>query len=473
MKHFGVDRTSRFGSLSILNFSQIPTTPKKEGPTTENNSKSTARPVKTPKPASEIISEGAVSGNLKEQLDLAAEGELDLEPIQKENNKKDSSQTVDPWTVQSEGAIDYDKLIKLFGSQRLDSDLVARFERVTGKKPHRFLRRGIFFSHRDLNLVLDLYEQGKKFYLYTGRGPSSESLHLGHAVPFLFTKWLQEVFDCPLVIQLTDDEKFLFKQELKLDECHRLAFENCKDIIACGFDPSKTFIFSDLDYIQHMYPTILRIQKCTTYNQARAIFGFTMSDNIGKSAFPAVQACPSFSSSFTIPLRGIKDMPCLIPCAIDQDAYFRMTRDVAPRLGYCKPALVHSIFFSPLQGRGGKMSSSIANTAVYLTDTPKQIKDKINKHAFSGGRDTAELQRELGADLSVDVSYEWLKFFLEDDDRLEQIARDYGSGAMLTGEIKKELIGVITEFVKEHQDRRSKVTEETVKHFMSVRELQF
>ena len=69
--------------------------------------------------------------------------------------------------------------------------------------------------------MLDLYEAGKKFYLYTGRGPSSEALHMGHMIPFQFTKWLQEAFDCPLVIQLTDDEKFLFKQDLKLDECHR------------------------------------------------------------------------------------------------------------------------------------------------------------------------------------------------------------------------------------------------------------
>lgn len=48
---------------------------------------------------------------------------------------------------------------------------------------------------------------------------------------------------------------------------YRLAYENVKDIIACGFDLKKTFIFSDLDYIQHMYPTILKIQKATTYNQ--------------------------------------------------------------------------------------------------------------------------------------------------------------------------------------------------------------
>ena len=249
--------------------------------------------------------------------------------------------------------------------------------------------------------------------------------------------------------------------------------ENAKDIIACGFDVKKTFMFSDLDYIQHMYPIVLKIQKLTTYSQVKAIFGFTPDRNIGQSAFPAVQAAPSFSQSFKIPLKGLADMPCLIPCAIDQDAYFRMTRDVAPRLGCKKPALIHSTFFPPLQGMGGKMSGSVANTCVYLTDTPKQVKDKINKHAFSGGQDTAEKQRELGANLAVDVSYEWMRYFLESDERYEQIGKDYSSGALLTGEVKKELIACLQEIVNEHQARRALVTEEDVKQFMTVRELEF
>ena len=150
-----------------------------------------------------------------QSLDDACNGDpKNEEPLKKE-------QVVDPWTVESEGAIDYDKLISQFGSQKLTDDLIERMERITGKKVHRFLRRGIFFSHRDLTQLLDLYEKGKKFYLYTGRGPSSEALHLGHLIPFHFTKWLQDAFDCPLVIQLTDDEKFLFKNDLKLEECHR------------------------------------------------------------------------------------------------------------------------------------------------------------------------------------------------------------------------------------------------------------
>ena len=61
-------------------------------------------------------------------------------------------------------------------------------------------------------------------------------------------RWLQEVFNVPLVIQLTDDEKFLWK-DLKMEEAQRLAVENAKDIIALGFDIDKTFIFNDLQFI--------------------------------------------------------------------------------------------------------------------------------------------------------------------------------------------------------------------------------
>jgi len=387
-------------------------------------------------------------------------------------------QTITPWEVNAEGGIDYDKLIVSFGCSRITEDIISRVERLTNRRAHRFLRRGLFFSHRDLNELLTAYEKGEPFYLYTGRGPSSEALHLGHLVPFQFTQYLQEAFGAPLVIQLTDDEKFIFKPELQLDDCYRLAYENAKDIIACGFDVNRTFIFSDLDYISHMYRNVLRIQKCVTYSQAKGIFGFTPDKNIGMSAFPAVQAAPSFSSTFEVPLCGAKDMHCLIPQAIDQDPYFRMTRDIAPRLGYNKPALIHSRFFPALQGHKTKMSSSaptggagVSPSAIMVTDTPKMIKDKINRYAFSGGQDTAEKQRALGADLEVDVSYEYLRFFLEDDEELARIGNDYKTGKLLTGEVKARLIDVLSPMVAEHQKRRADVTNEVVKAYMSIRPL--
>ncbi|KAM3273011.1 hypothetical protein ACQJBY_042816 [Aegilops geniculata] len=386
--------------------------------------------------------------------------------------KEEEEQVVNPWEVSAgKGGIDYDKLVDQFGCQRLDAALIDRIARLTGRPPHRFLRRGLFFAHRDLNEILDIYEKGDKFYLYTGRGPSSEALHLGHLVPFMFTKYLQDAFKVPLVIQLTDDEKFLWKN-LTVEESKRLARENAKDIIACGFDVERTFIFSDFNFVGGaFYENMVKVARCVTYNKVVGIFGFTPEDHIGKISFPPVQAVPSFPSSFPKLFSGNDQLRCLIPCAIDQDPYFRMTRDVAPRIGYQKPALIESRFFPALQGENTKMSASDPNSAIYVTDSTKEIKTKVNKYAFSGGQDSVELHRKLGANLEVDVSIKYLNFFLEDDDELERIKKAYKEGSMLTGEVKQLLVTVLSEMVERHKRARARVTEEMVDAFMAVRPL--
>lgn len=383
-------------------------------------------------------------------------------------------QLVTPWDVQgsvsADGkqlAIDYDKLIVQFGTRRVDAELLERFEKLTGHKPHPLLRRGMFFSHREFDKILDRYEQGKPFFLYTGRGPSSDSMHLGHMIPFLFTKWLQDVFDVPLVVQLTDDEKFLFKHELKAEQTLQFSRSNAKDIIAVGFDVKKTFIFSDFEYVGGpFYRNVVKISRQISYNQSKATFGFNDSDNIGKIHFCAVQAAPSFSNSFPHIFGEVSNIPCLIPCAIDQDPYFRLTRDVAQKLKYPKPSLIHSRFFPALQGPQTKMSASDATSSIFMTDTPNQIKNKINKHGFSGGRETEEEHRKLGGDTDVDVAYQYLSFFLDDDEELAKIGEDYRTGRLLTGQLKARCIQMLQQFVKVFQERKAKITDEDVNAFM-------
>lgn len=99
---------------------------------------------------------------------------------------------------------------------------------------------------------------------------------------------------------------------------------------------------------------------------------------------------------------------CLIPCAIDQDPYFRLLRENAHKMHHQppKPALIHSKFLTALQGAGGKMSASNPNSAIFMTDTPNQIKNKINKHAFSGGRESIEEHREHGGNPDIDVAFQ-------------------------------------------------------------------
>lgn len=395
-----------------------------------------------------------------------------------EEPKVEAEQKITPWEVEGAVvngeavAIDYDKLIKQFGTKRITQETLDRFKRVTGREPHHYLKKGLFFSERDFSRILDKYEHGEPFFLYTGRGPSSDSMHLGHMVPFIFTKWLQEVFDVPLVIELTDDEKFLFKQKLTLDDVKKFAKDNAKDIIACGFNPKNTFIFSDLEYMNAaFYETILRVSRQITTSTAKAVFGFQDSDSIGKIHFASIQISTAFPSSFPDVLGLPDKTPALIPCAIDQDPYFRVCRDVAEKLRFSKPALIHSRFFPALQGPTTKMSASNANTAIFMTDTAKQIKKKINKYAFSGGKATLEEHRKYGGNPDIDVAYQYLSFFKDDDDELKRVADSYRKGELLSGEMKKLCIETLQKFVKDFQERRAKVDDKVLESFMKPHKL--
>ena len=352
---------------------------------------------------------------------------------------------VTPWQV--DGEVDYDKLIKEFGTNKITYDLIDRLAKHTGKI-HNLVRRKIFFSHRDLNWILDKYEASEKFFLYTGRGPSGHT-HLGHLVPWLLTQHLQEKFDAELYFQLTDDEKFLNNPDLALDDTLNYTYENALDIIACGFDPKKTFIFSDMEYSKTLYNIAIKVAKHITFSTVKSVFGFKNSTNIGMTFFPAIQAAPCFLPSV---LKG-KNIPCLIPAAIDQDPYWRgIARDIAPRLGFYKPAQIHSKFLPGL-GKGGKMSASEPETAIFTVDSQNLIHRKIMK-SFTGGKATVQEQKKEGGTPEICPIFQYYTVFLEDDKEIADIHQRCKSGDLLCGEDKLHLSEVIKVFLNNHQKKR-------------------
>jgi tryptophanyl-tRNA synthetase len=354
---------------------------------------------------------------------------------------------VTPWHV--EGDIDYDKLTKRFGTERISSELLDRIKKNTGED-HFMLRRGVFFSHREMNRILEDYEKGKKFFLYTGRGPSGHT-HIGHLVPWVFAKWLQEKFDVNMYFQLTDDEKFYAKSNLTLEDTKKFAYENALDFIALGFKPENTKIIINTRNIQTLYPIAAQVAKKVNFSNTKGVFGFTNETNIGMIFYTSLQSAPCF----------IEDKPVLIPLGVDQDPHFRITRDVAPKIGKQKPALIHNIMIPGLEGPGGKMSASSENGTIYTTDAPDVVKKKINKYAFSGGQPDIEQHRKIGGNPDVDVSYQYLRIFFEpDDNKLKSIHDDYKSGKMLTGELKGILIEKINEFLEVHQEKREKAKDQ-------------
>lgn len=356
---------------------------------------------------------------------------------------------VNPWEVS--GAVNYDSLIKDFGITKLNEKILNRIEKIVGEV-HPMLKREVFFAHRDFEWLLDEYEKGNKFFLYTGCGPSGP-IHLGHVGTWLFTRWLQDKFDVALYFQFTDDEKFLFKDK-SYEEIQKWTEDNMLDVAALGFDPEKTHFLVDTKHANLLYPIAIKIAKKINFSTVKASFGMTPEDNIGKIFYTSMQAAPAIVPSV---LAG-KNIPCLIPLGVDQDPHFRVARDVYPKLGYYKPAILHSKFWPALKGPEGKMSSSDESSAIFLRDDEKTVEKKIKKYAFSGGKDTIEEHRAKGGNPDIDVSFQYLKFLFEDDDEeLAKIEADYRSGKMLTSELKGIAIERINEFLREHRKRRSKL----------------
>lgn len=352
---------------------------------------------------------------------------------------------VNPYEV--EGKVDYQRLINEFGISPLTDKDLLRIKKLAGEI-HPYLRRNIFFAHRDLNWCLDQYEKGNKFFLYTGCGPSGP-IHLGHLATWIFTKWLQDKFDVELWFQFTDDEKFLFKNKT-YEEIQRWTYENMLDVIALGFNPKKTHFLIDTKHAGIMYPEAIKVAKKITFSTIKAAFGFNDSNNIGSIFYTSMQTVPAFLPN----VINKKNQPCLIPLGVDQDPHFRISRDVIEKLGYHKPAIIHSKFMPAMTGMEGKMSSSAPETAILTTDDPKTVKNKINKYAFSGGQATIEEHRKLGGNPEIDVAYQWLCYFEEDDNKLKKIHDDYKSGKLLSGELKAILIEKLNAFLAEHQKRR-------------------
>lgn len=432
-------------------------------------------------------------------------------------------QIVTPWEVK--GNINYKKLVEEFGTEYITNDHIDRIRRLTGMNPHPFLRRHHFFSHRALDDFLDAYENGESVFLYTGRGPTSESLHLGHTIPFLFTVWLQKAFRCPVVIQMADDEKYAFK-DMPFKTIYQLGFENAKDIIAFGFDPELTFIFSNRDYRlntteyeifvsemktkisskevsrifgfdrnsiitefdlknifkldtdENIYPEkLLSIfglseKESISLEDIYSLFGIKKetSSTVAMYDWPFYQSAAAFSKSFPH-IFGDKKAHCLVAYAIDQDPYFRMARDVAEKMNLIKPYSIMCQFIPPLTGVNGKMSSSVgASSSIFLTDTREVIRNKVMTYAFSGSKGNGSLEDhyKYGGDPDIDISYQYLTYFEEDDDKLREIYNKFTSGDkdMTCSSLKNILVDKIVDLVTTHQEKR-KEAEQQLEYFYS------
>ncbi len=361
---------------------------------------------------------------------------------------------VTPYEVK--GHIDYERLREQFGTQPVTSELLAKLHHIAGGELPPALARGIYYSHRDLPALLDGYANGRPFFLYSRRGPSGP-LHTSHLLQFQLCQWFQRRLGVPMYIQITDDEKFWSsKTGIPREETTRWGLENLVDILALGFDPKRTSTFFDSRSIAAMYPLAVRVARKVNYSTVKAVFGFTPSTNIGLVFYTALQTVPAFWPSWA---EG-RAVPCLIPCGIDQDPHFRITRDLAEGMGYPKPALLHSQMVPGLLGESVMSTTGDrSDNALFLNDPPGVVERKV-RNAFTGGRATVEEQRRLGAVPEIcSIWALWRTQFAETETKFAEITEGCRSGKLLCGECKSQLLERVHHFYREHAVAREKAKE--------------
>jgi len=289
---------------------------------------------------------------------------------------------------------DIERMFREFNIQKID-DIKERFP------VNRFTEMNIIIAHRDFDKLLDLYTDGKKFAIVSGRGPSGP-IHFGHIYVFQIVKFLQDAFDAHVFIPLSDDEKLVFGKIRDLEEGEYWAYDNAKLILALGFDKRKTHIYISSKQ-RWVYRYALIISKKLTLSTAKSALGVEDSTNIGVPFYVAVQIAHILQPTLE------KKLPVVVPIGLDQDVYMRLARDVSERLNIPKPASLYVDFVNGLDGE--PMSSSKPDTAIFINDDEEKIWRKILR-AVTGGQPTIEEHRRYGGDPNRCVIFQWMKAFI-------------------------------------------------------------
>lgn len=325
---------------------------------------------------------------------------------------------IDPW---GSGLLeDYEKIIKDFGLEIFDSKLF--------QNPNRIMRRGVVFAGRDLKIISDAIKNGKKYYVLSGIMPSSEKIHFGTKMVVENIKYFQEHGARTYI--LVADLEAASTRGVTLKEARKRALDfHIPAYVALGLDAKKTTFYfqsENREVMNHAY----EFAKKITLNEFEAIYG---SADPGKIMAAIVQVADILYPQFK------EQMPGVIPVGIDQDPHIRLTRDIVRRFREKKFFLPSGLYhkYTPSLDGDMKMSKSKPESCIELPEDIQSAKRKI-KNALSGGRDTLEEHRKLGAIIEKDMVFELMKQHLvENDDELNKIYKEYKSGRMTSGELKE------------------------------------
>jgi tryptophanyl-tRNA synthetase len=314
---------------------------------------------------------------------------------------------------------DYTKLIKDFGLEQFNVDDFP--------DPNRIMRRGVVFAGRDLKLISKCIKEKKPFYVLSGIMPSGEKIHLGNKMVVENIRYFQD-HGAKAYILVADLESAAARG-VSLEEGRKRAMDfHIPAYLALGLDPKKTVFYfqSDNKDVVHM---AYEFSKKITLNEFKAIYGsadpgriMSAVTQVGDILYPQLE----------------ERRPGIIPVGIDQDPHIRLTRDIVDRTKAKKFFRPAGLFHKYTQSLDGslKMSKSKPESCIELPEDINAVKKKL-KRAFTGGRETIEIQKKLGAEPEKCMVFEMHKqHLIEDDKELQDIYDKCKAGELMCGDCK-------------------------------------
>ena len=353
---------------------------------------------------------------------------------------------LDPWSV--EEVEDYDRLIEVFGIERVTDELLKSLPFL-----NRYMRRRIVFGHRGLWEIVKAIKENRPYAVMSGIKPTGE-FHFGSKVTAEQIIYFQQLSPKAVAFYAVADIEAWEDNGLPLKVAREIAVDNVADLLALGIDPKRLYV-----YRQSEEERVLRLgyvfARGLTYNLLEAIYG---EKHIGMYMSALIQVADILLPQLS-DFGGPK--PTIVPVGVDQDPHIRLTRDLARKYnkeyGFVPPSSVYHKLQRSLTG-SGKMSKRDPMSYLTLNDGPKLIETKI-KRAFTGGRETAELQRRLGGRPETCVVYQLWLFHIDDDSKVGKVFEECKAGKRICGECKLELIELLNNFLERHRERKERFRE--------------
>lgn len=336
------------------------------------------------------------------------------------DSKSDDKPQIDPW-----GSVDISEHQQLF-----DEFGIEEWEDDEFDINHRLFDRGIVIGHRDFDKVYEGMQDGS-FINMTGIA-SSGDLHMGHKVVLdLFTYFQDEGAESYFAV--ADLDALTTREHIdSLDDLEDSVVNNAANAIALGVDPDNIYLQSDKG---GAYKNLgFQTGDAMTFNEFDSTYGVQDGDSLGRASAVMLQMADILHPQLE-EYEG--QMPSITGVSLDQDPHLRMVRDVSRRLPYDLEA-PSSIYISQQAGlqEGKKMSSSEPKTAIFLDDSEQEMKQKI-KGAKTGGRQSAEVQRQEGGNPHECKVYEAAQYHVEDDEFVEDMYEWCTTGETLCGGCKE------------------------------------